>query len=100
MDIPKIISVDFGSRRKVNLPEASLNRPERKRFRETFVISPQYDFLLKAKSLEGIIQILRRASLNFPEDNQRYSYYSGLSKTQWCAVLENKVRNAKSFSDD
>ena len=76
MDIPKIISVDFGSRRKVNLPEVSLNRPGIKKSRKTFVVSPQYDFLLKAKSLEGIIQILKRAGADFSEHNQRYSYYS------------------------
>ena len=99
MDIPKIISVDF-NRRKINLPEVSLNRPKRKKVRERFLHSPEFDFLFKHESLKGIIQILKRAGLDFPEPNHRYSYHSGLSKNQWCEILEKQIRKAKPFSDN
>ena len=99
MDIPKIISVDF-SRRRINLPEVSLNRPGIKKDRERIPALPYFDFLIKKESLKGIIQILNRAGLDFPEPNQRYSYYSGFTPRQWCMILEEKVKNAKPFSDN
>ena len=97
MDIPRIISVDFKDKRRVTLPEVSLNRPGINKVREKFIFSPYYDFLLKQKSLEGIIQILKRANLDIPYNEQRYSYYSGLSKSQWCEILEQEVKKAKHY---
>ena len=101
MDIPRIISVDFNSKkRRVNLPQASLNGPGIKIDRKRISSLPWFDLLIKQKSLEGIIQILKRAGLDFPESNQRYSYHSGFSKSQWYKVLERQVRKAKPFSDN
>ena len=100
MDIPKIISVDFRGKRKVNLPQSSLNGPGIKKIRERFLHSSGFDFLFKNESLKGIIQILKRAGLDFSEPNQRYSYHSGLSKNQWYEVLERKIQKAKPFSDN
>ena len=98
MDIGKIISVDFGGKKRVHLPERSLNGPGIKRSRERILL-PGFDFLFKEESLKGIIQILNRAK-SHPENYQRYSYFSGLSKNQWCNVLEKEVRKAKPFSDN
>ena len=99
MDIGKIISVDFTGKRKVHLPCANLNRPGIQKSKNNFFPLPYFDFLLKQKSLEGIIQILNRANAR-PENEQRYSYLSGLTKSQWCDVLEKEVKKARPFSDN
>ncbi len=99
MDIRNIIPVDFQGKQRVHLPERSLNGPEIKRIREKIPSPPCFDFLFKGKGLEGIIQILSRAN-TYSGNAQRHSYFSGLSKYQWCDVLEKEVRKAKPFSDN
>ena|SRR3989338_3164027 len=99
MDIGNIISVDFTGKQKVGLPKRSLNRPGIQKLENRILPLPYFDFLIKQRSLEGIIQILSRANVN-PANNQRYSYFSGLSKNQWCEVLEREVKKAKPFSDN
>ena len=101
MDIPRIILVDFNSKkRRVNLPQASLNGPEIKRDRKRISSLPWFDLLIKQKSLEGIIQILKRSKAEFPEYNPRPFYYSGISPTLWCKILDQKINNANPFSDN
>lgn len=97
MDVGKIISVDFGGRRRVSFPDTSYLRP--RKIRKSFLLAPSNDFLIKQKSLEGIIRILERTTFEDSNLKENYSLYSGLSKTQWCNVLERQVKNAKSFSD-
>ena len=99
MGIEKIISVNFTDKKRIHLPKVPLNRPGIQRLENRIPPLPYFDFLIKQKSLEGIIQILNRAHAR-PENDQRYSYFSGLSKSQWCDVLEREVRKAKPFSDN
>ncbi len=98
MDIGKIISVDFKGKQRVSLPDRSLNGPGIERSKERIPL-PGFALLFKQRSLEGIIQILNRANAH-PENDQRYSYFSGFSKNQWCEVLEREVKKARPFSDN
>ncbi len=98
MDVGKIISVDFGSRKRVSFPDALYTRP--RKIRKSFLLASSNDFLIRQKSLEEIIRILKRTTLEDSDLKENYSFYSGLSKTQWCDVLERQVKNAKPFSDN
>ena len=60
---------------------------------------PGFTLLFKERSLEGIIQILNRAN-TYQENHKRHSYFSGLSKNQWCDVLDRKVRESKFLDSD
>ena len=100
MDIRNIISVDFEKKVRRNLHEASLSRPGIQRTENRIFPLPYFDFLIKQKSLEGIIQILQGAHFDSPQNRQRYSYYSGFTPRQWCMILEEEVKNAKPFSDN
>ena len=93
MDIQNI-TVDFGSKKKVNLPSIPLNRPERRRVREKFVFSPHPQLLFTYHSLVGISRILEN------NESQRYNPQLGFSKQQWCDIFDKQVRKAKPFLDD
>ncbi len=97
MDIGKIIPLDFRNKVRKNLPVTAFNRPETKKSKERILPPSCFDLLIKQKTLEGIIQILKRAESGFPEKVQRYSYHAGLNYYQWGKILEQKVKETKPF---